>query len=90
MILLNTVADLARAVGAGRLSPRDQVYVPSTLPAAAGEADWSLVEEALRRAGASVHALPGLAHIYILTFDELKAGAFPPFLPPTGPSVQPS
>jgi hypothetical protein len=73
-----SLEDLGRAVAAGRVAPKDQVYVPSSLAEGVSEETWARIEEALGRVGASVQARPGLASIYLLSFEELRAGIFPP------------
>lgn len=78
MTLLESLEDLARAVAAGRFAPRDQLYVPATLPATLGDERWARIEDSLRRLGVGVHTLPGLGGIYVVSFDELRAGVFPP------------
>lgn len=78
MRLFESLEDLGRAVAAGRVAPKDQVYVPSALAQGLGDEAWARIEEALGRVGASVQARPGLASIYLLSFEELRAGVFPP------------
>ena len=83
---IESLEELGRAVAAGQVYARDQVYIPAALAETMPEEAWARVQEVLGRAGASVHRLPGLAAIYVLSFDELRAGAFPPAFPGSGPS----
>ncbi|MFL5582712.1 MAG: hypothetical protein ACJ8AO_20295 [Gemmatimonadaceae bacterium] len=81
MTQISSLEDLGRAVALGRVGARDQVYVPAELPGRLGEEAWARIQEALRRVGAGVHALPDLASIYVVSFEELCSGAFPPVFP---------
>ena len=76
-----SLADLGRAIQQGRLRPDDQVYVPRKALEAGGHDAQARLDDALRGAGAQMHASTTIPRICVVTLDELRAGHGPPFAP---------
>ena len=78
MVFYNSIDELARAVRAQRLAPRDWVFVPLPLRRTVDPAAWAALREELDAIGAHVNVVPGLPRIAVVSFREMSEGMAPP------------